>query len=106
MLMLHLRSTAHADVAEALAYYGAAAAHLPDAFLTQLDVALCLLCEHPHIGSRRFAHLFPNIDLRTWSLEQFPFRVFYIVKDDVLHVLRVDHERRNVVADMLDESHQ
>jgi len=104
--MLHIRTSAQADVAETLVYYSAIAESLPEAFLAELNVALRLLCEHPHIGSRRFAHIFPRIDLRTWSLERFPFRVFYIVKGNTLHVLRVDHERRNVTSKMIDETEQ
>lgn len=98
MLNLNVRSSAAADLAEVLAHYEAAARGLPDAFLKQLEIALNLLREHPNIGSRRFSHLFPDIDLRTWSLDRFPFRVFYIVEGDTLHILRVDHERRNVTA--------
>ncbi|SFM04015.1 ParE toxin of type II toxin-antitoxin system, parDE [Rugamonas rubra] len=71
---------------------------MPDTFLEQLSIALTLLREHPNVGSRRFAHLFPGIDLRTWSLDRFPFRIFYMIEGDTLHVLRVDHERRNVTT--------
>ncbi|PHV08540.1 hypothetical protein CSQ96_03050 [Janthinobacterium sp. BJB412] len=98
MLKLHLRSSASADLAEALAYYAEVAPGLPDTFLEQLSIALTLLRAHPNVGSRRFAHLFPGIDLRTWSLDRFPFRIFYMVEGDTLHVLRVDHERRNVTT--------
>ena len=101
MLKLNVRSSASADLAEALAYYAAASPALPEAFLEQLDIALTLLRERPHVGSRRFAHFFPGIDLRTWSLDRFPFRVFYMVEGDTLHILRVDHERRNVTSKTL-----
>ncbi|MBJ7313354.1 type II toxin-antitoxin system RelE/ParE family toxin [Rugamonas sp. CCM 8940] len=101
MLKLNVRSSASADLAEALAYYAKAAPALPDAFLTQLGITLTLLRQRPNVGSRRFAHFFPGIDLRTWSLERFPFRVFYMVEGDTLHVLRVDHERRNVTSKTL-----
>ncbi len=103
MLQLYVRSTASADLAEALAWYAARSPALPDAFLEQLDIALHLLCERPFIGSRRFAHLFPEMDLRTWSMDRFPFRIFYIVEENTLHVLRIDHERRNVTRETLDK---
>lgn len=101
MLKLNVRSSASADLAEALTYYAAISPQLPDAFLEQLDIALTLLRERPNVGSRRFAHLFPDVPLRTWSLDRFPFRIFYMADGGTLHVLRVDHERRNVTSDTL-----
>lgn len=102
MLKLNVRSSASADLAEVLGYYANISPELPDAFLKQLDMALTLLRERPHVGSRRFAHLFPDAQLRTWSLDRFPFRIFYIVDGETLQVLRVDHERRNVTSSTLD----
>ena len=102
MLKLNVRAAAVADLSDALAHYNALSPSLSDAFLTQLEQALTLLRERPEIGSRRFAHLFRDIDLRTWSLDRFPFRIFYMVDDDTLHVLRVDHEHRNVTAKSVD----
>lgn len=101
MLKLNVRSSASADLAEVLAYYAAASPTLPEAFLEQVEIALTLLRGSPHVGSRRFAHFFPGIDLRTWSLDRFPFRIFYMVEGDTLHVLRLDHERRNVTSKTL-----
>lgn len=102
MLKLNVRSSASADLAEVLAYYAELSPELPEAFLQQLDIALTLLRERPHVGSRRFAHLFPDVPVRTWSLDRFPFRIFYMADGDTLHVLRVDHERRNVTSGTLD----
>ncbi len=67
MLKLNVRSSASSDLAEVLAYYAAASPTLPEAFLEQVEIALTLLRGSPHVGSRRFAHFFPGIDLRTWS---------------------------------------
>lgn len=96
MLKLQVRPAATADLKETLAWYANASPTLPKAFLEKLDSALNLLRERPLIGSRRFSHLFPEFELRTWSLDRFPFRIFYMVEDDTLHILRIDHERRNV----------
>ncbi|MBA5636855.1 type II toxin-antitoxin system RelE/ParE family toxin [Duganella sp. LX20W] len=98
MLKLNVRTSASADLAEVLAYHADISPELPEAFLQQLEAALTLLRERPHVGSRCFAHLFPDVPLRTWSLDRFPFRLFYMVDGDTLHVLRVDHERRNVTS--------
>jgi toxin ParE1/3/4 len=103
MLKLHIRPSASADLAETLEYYTECSSGLPDAFLEQLDIALTLLLERPNIGSRRFSHFFPSINLRTWSLDRFPFRIFYMVDDDTLHILRVLHERRNISEESLEQ---
>lgn len=96
MLRLKVHRAAKSDLAEVVSFYAAISQALPDAFLEQFRNALTLLCDRPEVGSRRFAHLFPDIELRTWSLDRFPFRVFYMVKGNTLHVLRLDHERREV----------
>lgn len=88
------------DVPESYGPRNAEERRVPDAFLEQFSIALTLLRDRPNVGSRRFAHLFPDIDLRTWSLVRFPCRLFYMVRGNTLHVLRLDHERREVRADM------
>jgi toxin ParE1/3/4 len=101
MLRLKVRKAAKNDIAEVLIYYAAISPALPDAFLEKLESALALVRDRPDIGSRRFAHFFPDIDLRTWSLDRFPFRLVYIVRGNTLHVLRVDHERRDFRPDLI-----
>lgn len=101
MLKLDVSALAEDDAAEALAYYAAISPALRLSFHDKLAAALALLCELPGIGSRRFGYLFPGIDLRTWSLDRFPFRVFYTVDGHYLHVFRIDHEMRDITPDML-----
>lgn len=101
MLKLDVSPLAEDDAAEALAYYAAISPALRQDFRDKLAAALALLCDLPGIGSRRFSYLFPGIDLRTWSLDRFPFRVFYTVDGPYLRVFRIDHEMRNVTGDML-----
>jgi toxin ParE1/3/4 len=101
MLKLDVSALAEDDAAEALAYYAAISPALRQSFRDKLVAALTLLCELPAIGSRRFAYLFPGIDLRTWSLDRFPFRIFYAVDGDTLRIFRIDHEMRDITADTL-----
>ncbi len=62
---------------------------------------LAFLVEHPSVGSRRYAHLLPDASLRVWSFDRFPYLVFYRVSGDVLDVVRVLHERRDIVASLI-----
>ncbi|WP_366942080.1 type II toxin-antitoxin system RelE/ParE family toxin [Cupriavidus basilensis] len=43
----------------------------------------------------------PGDSLRVWSFDRFPFLVFYRVNGDMLDVLRVLHERRDIVASLI-----
>lgn len=101
MLRLKIHKAAKNDLAEILSYYSTFSHALPDAFLKQFRSAVILLRDRPELGSTRFAHLFPDIELRTWSLDRFPFRLFYMVKGNTLHLLRLDHERRDVKAKLI-----
>ncbi|BCL94209.1 MULTISPECIES: type II toxin-antitoxin system RelE/ParE family toxin [Ralstonia solanacearum species complex] len=62
---------------------------------------LAFMDEPPSVGSRRYAHLLPDESLRVWSLDSFPFLVFYRVAGDVLDVVRVLHERRDIEASLI-----
>jgi len=100
-LKLDVAVVAATEMAEALAYYGDISAELRQQFDESLESALVLLCESPHIGSRRFSYLYRNIELRTWSIDRFPFRLFYAVHGTRLVVYRMRHERRNVPKTLL-----
>jgi len=95
-LALDILLPALKDAEDAQDWYAAAAPGLGDAFADEFLAALTVLAEMPGIGSRRFAHLYPNIPLRTWSLDRFPFRIFYAVDGDTLRLYRLCHERRHV----------
>jgi toxin ParE1/3/4 len=101
MLKLDVSALAEDDAAEALAYYAAISPALRQDFHDKLTAALALLCDLPDIGSRRFSYLFPGVDLRTWSIDRFPFRVFYSADSEYLRVFRIDHEMRNITPGML-----
>lgn len=96
MLSIVIRPNAAADLEEAIDYYTLQAfPEVAERFVQEFENVCALLAERPGIGSRRFAHLMPG-GLRTWSLDRFPFRVFYLVEDGTLQIVAVDHERRDV----------
>jgi toxin ParE1/3/4 len=97
LLQVVIRPRAVADIEEVIDYYNQyATPETAERFLAEFRTARDLLAERPSIGSRRFAHLLKGGALRVWSLDRFPFRVFYIVEDETLQIIGVDHERRNV----------
>ncbi|MES2118804.1 MAG: type II toxin-antitoxin system RelE/ParE family toxin [Pseudomonadota bacterium] len=95
-----LAPNARSDVLEITDYYAAISADLAERFVTELEATLHDLCFEPEIGSRRYAHFLPDQSLRVWQLDHFPFLLFYRV-DGMLDVLRVLHERRDILADLI-----
>jgi len=99
VLRLAITPRAASDVKEAVRYYtNEASPAVARRFRDEFRDACTVLASNPGIGSRRFAHVFEFGAVRTWSLDRFPFRLFYAVDGDTLKVLAVDHERRNVTS--------
>lgn len=97
MLRVVIRPRAAASLEEAADYYNRVASpEVVERFINEFRAACDLLAERPNVGSRRFAHLLPGVILRFWSLDRFPFRIFYVAEDDTLQIIAIDHERRNL----------
>jgi toxin ParE1/3/4 len=93
------RKRATADLSEALAYYfEAAGPDLAERFLLAYEAAVAHVARHPGTGSRRYAKLIKNAELRFWTLKPFPYAVFYLERDDVIDVLRVLHQAQDIPA--------
>ena len=105
MIRLEITPFARSQVKDVAHYYvkhasPAVAARFRDAFRD----ACRFLTENPGAGSLRFAYLLTGIALRTWSLQRFPFRLFYVLDGSVLRILAVDHARRDVTPSLLERA--
>jgi toxin ParE1/3/4 len=69
-------------------------------FVDDLERAFGLLVRHPLTGSLRFAFESDIPNLRTWSLERFPYLIFYVVSEDRIDVWRILHTSRDVPASL------
>ena len=96
-----LATVARNDVLEITDYYTDISAELAERFVAELETTLHGLCFQPGVGSRRYAHFFPDRSLRVWQLDRFPFLLFYRVDGALLDVLRVLHERRDLSANLI-----
>lgn len=67
-------------------------------FVDALRQALDHLSEHPLTGSLRYAFELDIPELRTWSLNPFPYLVFYVCNDDHVDVWRILHAHRDIPA--------
>ena len=105
MLRLAITPRAASDVKEAVCYYTKEASPaVARRFRDEFRDACSVLASNPGLGSRRFSHVFEFGAVRTWSLDRFPFRLFYMIDGDTLKVLAVDHERRNVTSESIPPS--
>ncbi|WP_158568013.1 MULTISPECIES: type II toxin-antitoxin system RelE/ParE family toxin [unclassified Duganella] len=90
-----IRPRAAADFEASYDYYARVASlAVAENFSTDFKSACELIGSLPEIGSRRFSHLFPRKNLRSWSLHRFPVRIFYLVGRSQVDIVAVEHERR------------
>lgn len=94
-----LRETAVQDVDQAVAYLlQEATPSVAEDFVDALEAALAHISSHPQTGSPRFAHALDLPGLRAWTLNRFPYTVFFCECHDRIDVWRVLHQRRDFAA--------
>lgn len=95
---------ADADVDAALDFYIGEASHMAGAFVDELAKATRHIERFPGTGSPRYAHELNIPNLRFWSLNRFPYALFYVEHADHLDVIRLVHLSRNIPATLRDEA--
>ena len=65
-------------------------------FISELEAAISHLTRYPFSGSLRFGYELDIPDLRSWSLKEFPYLIFYLPDEDHLDIWRVLHAKRDV----------
>jgi toxin ParE1/3/4 len=93
---LRIFPSALADADTAQDWYNGVQPSLGDAFTAELTQVFNLLLRQPGIGSKRYAYLLSGNALRFWSMDRFPFLIFYRAVDKELQILRILHERRDI----------
>jgi len=96
-----LSPVAKRDILDIVDYYTEISPALAERFVDELGATLHDLCFQPNVGSRRYAHFLKDQSLRMWQLDRFPFLLFCRVDGQMLDVLRVLHERRDLSADLI-----
>ncbi len=56
------------------------------------------ISRHPSAGSTRYAFELDLPGLRCWPLARYPYRVFYVERDDHIDVWRILHGARDIPA--------
>ena len=92
-----LRRAAYGDVERQVRWYrqnatASTAVRFRDALLAALD----RIEDRPGIGSPRFEQELGLEGLRNWSLDAFPFSIFYFERGEVLDVWRILHQSQDI----------
>lgn len=90
------------DIDEAVAYYLAEAGDaVALGFIVAFDQAMEHICFHPATGSQRYGGISGIGELRFWTLNRFPYAVFYIECDADIEVVRVLHQSSDIPVRLL-----
>lgn len=65
-------------------------------FVDTLEEAKALLSKHPHLGSLRFAIELNIAEIRAFTLQRFPYIIFYSLFADTIRIHRVLHTARDI----------
>lgn len=102
MKPIHRHTRASLDIDDATAHY---LEHAPpgvaDRFVLAFERALVHIAEQPGTGSLRHAQAARIEGLRFWTLNPFPFAVFYVERINRIDVLRVLHQASDVPHHLL-----
>jgi toxin ParE1/3/4 len=92
-----LRESAHQDIVEAIGFYvGQGAQNAALTFVDELERALDHISRHPDAGSPRYAHELGLPGVRSWTLQTYPYLIFYVIGEDRIDVWRVLHGERDI----------
>lgn len=98
---VELRARAARDIEGAVDYYAVEAGEdVALRFISELDEAFGHLTNYPQSGTLRWSHELGIPELRSWSLQRFPYIVFYVDRPSALDVWRVLHARRDIPASL------
>ena len=99
---VELEARAERDIEAALHYYAVEAGEdVALRFISELNAAFEHLASHPQSGTLRWSYELGLPDLRSWSLQRFPYIVFYIGGPSAIDVWRVLHARRDIPASLV-----
>ena len=104
MTPLVLTRQASDDLEHAFAYlFDVADLALAARFRDAVNTALAHIARHPETGSTRYAHNSRPTGLRFWTLNHFPYAVFYLPGPQRIDVVRVLHQASDIPQHLLSQ---
>ena len=95
-----LRPRAIDDISWVTDFYAKADDGLADRWLTALQRTIVQIGRRPTFGSPAFAEHLDVPGLRHQNVPQFPYLVFYLETEAAVVIVRVLHERRDVLGEL------
>ena len=97
MKRIERRARATQDLEDAFGYYiDFTEVSIAERFMAEVERAFRHISQHPGTGSARYSSL-PNGDqLRFWTLNKFPYAVFYLERLDYIEIVRVLHQASDI----------
>lgn len=86
-----IRLEAEVDITDAAIWYHNRQSGLGDEFLAEVDAAIATIAENPF----RFPCLRRKPEVRRLLMNRFPYRIFFIRREDSIVVFRVLHSARH-----------
>lgn len=81
------------DLEQAFAYdFDVSDLALAERFRDEVNAALQHIEKHPGTGSPRYARTSAAVGLRFWTLNHFPYAVFYLAGPQRIDIVRVLHQ--------------
>lgn len=97
MIAIQFNSQAIDDLEQAFAYYfDVANLSTAERFRDAVDDALTHIARHPDTGSPRYGLAIGSRSLRFWTLNHFPYAVFYQTHPKHIDIVRVLHQSRDI----------
>ena len=98
------RARANRDVDEAISgYLGENAVQAAQWLVDALEHAYGHIARFPASGSTRYAHELNLPGLRSCTLKNYPYLIFYVERAESIDVWRVLHRQRDIPAWLLDD---
>ena len=91
-----LREEVLLDIDEALNYYLTEAPHVVHGFESAVLEALGHVEKFPGTGSKRYLSSSGEDVLRFWTLNKFPYAIFYFERADYIEIVRLLHQSSNI----------
>ena len=91
-----LREAALLDIDEALDHYFSEAPHMLTLFESAILAARGHIEYFPGTGSKRYQSSDGEDGLRFWTLNKFPYAIFYFERPSYIDIIRVLHQASNI----------
>ena len=97
MKRIERRVRATQDLEDAFSYYiDHADVLVAERFMAEVERALKHIAQHPGTGSPRYSHLLDGEPFRFWTLNKFPYAVFYLERADYIEIICVLHQASDI----------